>query len=67
MGHAGRRISEDMQWLDEKSRHGGGNESGPLVMLQPHQHVARDLFRLVFMQEMSRVGDRHHRQVHQKG
>ncbi len=41
----------------------GVYESGPLVMLQPHQHVARDLLRLVFMHEMSRVGDRHHRQV----
>ena len=37
------------------------NESGPLVMLQPHQYFARDQFRLVLMHEMSRVGDRHHR------
>ena len=39
------------------------NESGPLVMLQPHQHIARDLLRLVFMHKMSGIGDRHHRQV----
>ncbi len=37
------------------------NESGPLVMLQPHQHFVRGQFRLVLMHEMSRVGDRHHR------
>ena len=38
-------------------------ELGPLVIPQPHQHFARDQFRLVLMHEMSGVGDPHYRQV----
>lgn len=64
--HNGMRLlvykQEGLWRFDEEGRY-CVNESGPHVMLQPHQHFSRDLFRLVFMHEMSGVGDPHHRQV----
>lgn len=39
------------------------DESGAYAMLQPHQHFARYLFRLVGMREVSSVGDLQHRQI----